>query len=74
MIVANTQVVTPWCYGPRGGDLYSKVDMMLVQETSKKGNFFPTVNVRVYIEKGVKNSKIWNKGYVFSILEIVIRV
>ena len=28
--------------------------------------FFPTVYVRLYIEKGAKNSKIWKKGMFFS--------
>ena len=36
--------------------------------------FPPTVDVRAYIEKGVKNGKIWRIGLCFSTLEIVIRV
>ena len=49
-----------------GGHLYSKVDMMFVQENKQNGCcccccclfvcFFTTVDVRMYIEKGVKNS------------------
>ena len=32
----------------------------------KRVIFFPTVDVCAYIEKGVKNSQIWGKGYVFQ--------
>ena len=56
----------------RWGHLYSKMDMMLVQENKRVVCFFLTVDVRAYIEKGVKSSKI---GKVcFSTLKIVIRV
>ena len=54
----------------QGGHLHSKMDMMLVQEKSKKGCFNSTVDVHEYIEKGVKNSKIWKTGYVFQHLKL----
>ena len=50
---------------------------MLVQENRRAFFFFffffflRTVNVRTYIEKGVKNSEIWRKkSYVFQPLKL----
>ena len=55
-----------------GGHSYSKVDMMLHTRKHIKRVvfFFPTGDVRAYIEKGVKNSKIWKKWYVFQPLKL----
>ena len=36
------------------------------KKTYKKGLFFPIVDIHAYLEKGIKNSKILKKGYVFQ--------
>ena len=53
-----------------GGALVFKVGYDAHTRKQVKGSFFPTIDVSAYIEKGVKNGKIWKKGYVFQPLKL----
>ena len=56
----------------QGGHLVFKVgyDAGTRKHVKKGLFFFPTVDVRAYIKKDVKNSNILKKGYVFQPLKL----
>ena len=56
--------------GGRGAVVFKGGYNACTRKPSKKGCFFPTVYGCMYFEKGVKNSKIWKKGYVFQPLKL----
>ena len=51
---------------PGGGHLYSKVDVMLEQENTWKGLFFPTVDVHGTLKRVSRTAKFGKKGMFFN--------